>query len=110
MNVIDVLILLFVLSSFLRGYTLGLVRQAGSTIGFIVGLLMGSWLGSIIMGHEQSLLAKALTGLIASLAGGLIFMGVGESLGRDVKHKLNHLRLLDNFDGALGSIMAIITT
>jgi S1-C subfamily serine protease len=109
MNVIDVLIILLALSSLMRGYSLGLLRQAGSTIGFIVGLVVGSWLGGIIIGHEQSVLSKALTGVVASLAGGILCMSLGELLGREVKQKLTHNRPLDSFDGALGSVMGVIT-
>ncbi|HEY4160790.1 MAG TPA: MarP family serine protease [Candidatus Saccharimonadales bacterium] len=110
MNVIDVLIVLFVISSLVRGYSLGLLRQAGSTFGFIIGLVLGSWIGSVIMNHEQSLLDKALTGLIAALAGGIICMTLGEVVGREAKRKLIHVRALNNFDGALGSVMAAATT
>jgi len=110
MNVIDVLIVLFAISSLVRGYSLGLLRQAGSTLGFIIGLVLGSWIGSVIMSHEQSLLTKALTGLIAALAGGIICMTLGEVVGREAKRKLTHNRPLDSFDGALGSIMAAVTT
>jgi S1-C subfamily serine protease len=109
MNVIDVLIALAALSSLIRGYGLGLLRQAGSTFGFIIGLIAGSWVGSFIMGHEQSLLTKALTGLVAALGGGLLCMTAGELLGREVKLKLNRNRVLDSFDGLLGSVMGVIT-
>lgn len=109
MNLVDVLIVLLAISSLVRGYSLGLLRQAGSTLGFIIGLLVGSWLGSIVMGHEQSLLAKALTGLIAALAGGILCMTAGELLGREAKSKLTHIRPLDGFDGVLGSVMGVAT-
>jgi len=109
-NAVDILIILIVILSLGRGFGLGLVRQAGSTIGFIAGLLVGSWIGSLIMAHESSLLTKALTGLIAALAGGILCMSVGELLGREAKFKLNHIHLLDRFDGVLGSVMGAITT
>lgn len=110
MNAVDILIALIVVVSLGRGFGLGLVRQAGSTIGFVAGLLIGSWVGSLIMAHESSLLAKALTGLVAALAGGMLCMSIGELLGREAKFKLNHVHLLDRFDGVLGSIMGAATT
>jgi S1-C subfamily serine protease len=109
MNAIDVLIVIILLGSLGRGYSLGLVRQAGSTAGFIIGLVAGSWVGSVIMGHETSLLAKALTGLAAALLGGLLCMSEGELLGREAKIKLTHNQQLDSFDGFLGSLMGAAT-
>lgn len=109
MNVIDLIFIFVVLLAVLRGYGLGLMRQAGSTVGFIVGLLIGSWIGSFIIGHEHSTLTKALTGLGSTLLGGMILLNFGERLGTLAKQKLTHNRLLDNFDGALGSIVGAIT-
>jgi S1-C subfamily serine protease len=110
MSAVDVLIFIILLGSLGRGYSLGLVRQAGSTIGFIVGLIAGSWIGSLIMGQETGLLTKALTGLAAALIGGLACMSAGELLGREAKLKLMRSHPLDSFDGFLGSIMGTATT
>jgi len=110
MNVIDVLIVLFLIGSLIRGYSLGLLRQAGSTLGFIIGLVAGSWVGSFLISHESTLLVKALTGLIAALGGGLLCMTVGELLGQQIKAKLTQNHPLDSFDGALGSVMGVVTT
>jgi len=109
MNVFDVLIVLILLMALVRGHSLGLVRQAGSTVGFIVGLVLGSWVGSLLIGHESSTLSKALTGLLATLAGGLILLSVGETIGAVIKQKLLHIRILDSFDGVLGSAMGAAT-
>jgi len=110
MNVVDVLIILFLIGSLVRGYSLGLLRQAGSTFGFIIGLVAGSWVGSLLISHESTLLAKALTGLIAALGGGLLCMSAGELLGQQVKSKLIQNHPLDSFDGVLGSVMGVATT
>jgi S1-C subfamily serine protease len=109
MNAIDVLIIIILVGSLGRGYSLGLVRQAGSTAGFVIGLVAGSWIGSLVMSHETSLLTKALTGLAAALFGGLLCMSAGELLGREVKLKLTRNHPLDNFDGFLGSLMGAAT-
>lgn len=109
MNAVDVLIILVLAMAVLRGYSLGLVRQAGSTVGFILGLFIGSWIGSIIIGHETSPFQKALTGLIATLLGGLLLLSIGETVGAVVKEKLSHVSFLNNFDGVLGSAMGALT-
>jgi S1-C subfamily serine protease len=109
MNVIDALVILFVLIAAVRGYGLGLVRQAGSTFGFIVGLVIGSWVASRIIGHESSDLTKALTGLLVTLGGGFVSLSLGEKYGVDLKRKLSHIHTLDSVDGILGSAMGAAT-
>lgn len=43
MNIIDFIIILLVAFTIIRGFDVGLVRQATSFIGLLVGLLIGSW-------------------------------------------------------------------
>lgn len=109
MNAIDIIIILILIMAVLRGYSLGLVRQAGSTIGFIVGLFLGSWLGSFIMGYESSTFDKAITGLVATLFGGLLILSIGETVGAAAKVKVSHVNFLNSFDGILGSAMGALT-
>lgn len=109
MNVVDVVIVLFAISSLARGYRIGLVRQAGSTIGFVIGLFIGSWLGSILVGYESSDLARSLTGLSAVLFGGFMFMSIGEVASLRLKTKLGRNRSLNKFDESFGSVMAVAT-
>lgn len=108
MNVLDAVIILFAISSLLRGYKIGLVRQLGSTIGFVLGLFAGSYLANFIIDHMEGSLNKSLTSLLIVLGISLLFMTVGEILGIRLKQRLqNHS--LDNIDGGLGSVISIIT-
>lgn len=109
MNFIDVLIVLFALGSVARGFRIGLVRQAGSTLGFFVGLYMGSWLSNLVVSHEASPLSQSLTSLLFVLAAGFIWMTVGEMAGQRLKEKLVRSHPLDAFDGSLGSVMSVVT-
>lgn len=110
MNVIDLLIIIFIIFSITRGFRIGLVRQAGSTIGFLLGLFIGSWMGSMAVGSENSPAIQSLTSLVFVLLGGFMFMTVGEIVGIRLKEKLIRLHTLDEFDGGLGSAMAVATT
>jgi len=109
MNLIDVLIVLFAISSAMRGYQIGLLRQAGSTIGFIVGLFLGSQLSNSIVAHVHGALNKSLTSLLIVLACSFLFMSIGEIGGIRLKQRLGQRESLNKFDGSLGSVMAAAT-
>jgi S1-C subfamily serine protease len=109
MNIIDVLIVLFIISSLLRGYSIGLVRQAGSTLGFIAGLLLGSLISNPIIGRIEGSLNKSLTSLCIILVCSFILMSIGELAGIRLKQRMHANHPLDTFDGSLGSVMAAVT-
>ncbi|HSX15188.1 MAG TPA: MarP family serine protease [Candidatus Saccharimonadales bacterium] len=109
MNVVDLIIIFFAVGALVRGFSIGLVRQAGSTIGFLVGLFAGSWLANLIVGREGTAITKSLTSLLLVLLGGLLCMTIGEMLALRLKEKLTRVEALDKFDGALGSVMAAVT-
>jgi S1-C subfamily serine protease len=109
MNVVDILIILFLTSSLLRGYTIGLVRQAGSTVGFIAGLFTGSLISNIVVNHVTGALNKSLVSLLIVLLASFILMTAGELLGLRLKQRILLNKSLDKFDGGLGSIMAAAT-
>jgi S1-C subfamily serine protease len=109
MNIIDLLIVCMALGALARGYRIGMTRQAGSTLGFIIGLLAGSWFSAMLVAHESSSISKSLTSLFLVLLGGLVGTTVGEFAGLQLKTKLMQKHSLDTFDGGLGSVMAAIT-
>jgi len=109
MNLVDLLIILFTISSLFRGYHIGLARQAGSTFGFVAGLFLGSWIGNIVVSHESSALSKTLSSLGIVLLCSFILMTLGEIGGVRLKQKLSKNEHLNRFDGAFGSVMAATT-
>ncbi|HSX43644.1 MAG TPA: MarP family serine protease [Candidatus Saccharimonadales bacterium] len=109
MNLIDVLIVLFTISSLTRGYQIGLIRQAGSTIGFIVGLFLGSQLSNLIVSYVHGALNKSLTSLLVVLVCSFMAMSLGEIAGIRLKQRLGQRESLNKFDGSLGSVMAAAT-
>jgi S1-C subfamily serine protease len=109
MNAIDLLIILFIISFSMRGYHIGLVRQAGSTLGFIAGLFAGSWIGSLVIAHVQNSLDRSLASFAIVLLGSFIGMTIGEVISAQLKVRLLQNRSLNAFDGTLGSIMGAVT-
>jgi S1-C subfamily serine protease len=109
MNIIDVAIVLLAVASLARGFRIGLARQAGSTVGFIFGLFVGSWISSFVVDSLSSSIAKSIASLTAVLAGGFLFMALGEMGGVWLKQRLTVNKALNEVDGGLGSVMAAIT-
>lgn len=108
MNLTDWVIVILVISSLVRGYRIGLTRQAGSTIGFVLGLFAGSWIASLIIAHLQNSLDKSLASLLIVLGCSFLLMSVGEILGIRLKQRfINHS--VDKLDGSLGSLMGAVT-
>ncbi len=108
MNYIDVLIVIFAALSIARGFRIGLVRQAGSTIGFVLGLFIGSWLSNLVISDVGTSLAKPLASICIVLGVSFLFMTLGELAGITLKRKFtNHS--VDELDGSLGSVMAVVT-
>jgi S1-C subfamily serine protease len=108
MNSIDWLIIILVAVSLFRGYRIGLVRQAGSTIGFIAGLFVGSLIANPVIAHLHDSLDKSLASLVIVLGCSFLLMTIGEILGIRLKRRfINHS--IDNLDEGLGSVMGMIT-
>lgn len=108
MNIVDLIIVLLALASIARGYRIGLIRQAGSTLGFIAGLFLGSWISNAVMPHISSPLGKSLSSLLIVLGISFIGMTIGELGGIALKRKLTN-QSANKLDGAFGSVMAVIT-
>lgn len=107
MNALDVLLVLFVIASLVRGHRIGLVRQIGSTLGFLAGLFAGSWVSAILIGKTSSL-NEALGSMLIVLTVSLLGMTIGELAGLRVKSKLLD-KPIDGLDRGLGSFMGAAT-
>jgi len=109
MNLIDLLIILLALASLARGRHIGLVRQVGSTLGFVAGLFLGSWASSLALSHINGSTDRTIASLLFVLAGGFLCMTLGEIGGIWLKLKLIHNHPLDRLDGWFGSAVAVVT-
>lgn len=108
MNIIDILIILFAASAFMRGRELGFVRQFFSSIGFFAGLFIGALLQPHIVQHAQTALSRSLFTLATTLGCAMLFLAIGEMLGIYLKGKFWrwHINPLDN---ALGSVLGAVS-
>lgn len=104
--ILDILIIIFLGSSLLRGYRIGLVRQAGSTIGFILGLFVGSFITNHVVGHIAAQNTRSLTSLFIILLTSFFFMTIGELVGINSKQKILTNHSANNLDSSFGSVMS----
>jgi S1-C subfamily serine protease len=111
MNIIDILILLFLVSALVRGVELGLVRQFCSTAGIIGGLFVGAFIQGKLIHLVQTPASKALLVLCTILASIALFSSIGEYIGVKLKYKLHrfNIKWLQVSDRVAGSVMAGVT-
>jgi uncharacterized membrane protein required for colicin V production len=102
MNFVDVIIILLMISALYRGYELGLSRQLFSTVGFLAGLFIGSFLQRFTTQLVDSPIARSLIALLTTLGLAFFLLGVGEQVGIRLKDKIAGWRL-GKADGILGS-------
>lgn len=108
MNVLDIIIVILALSALYRGYELGLTRQLFSTVGFILGLFLGSLLQKFTVGLAASPTGKSLVSLMTTLGVAFMFLGIGEHVGIRLKDKVDRWKL-HKADGWLGSALGVVT-
>lgn len=108
MNLLDIVIILFLISSLFRGREMGLVRQFCSTVGFFGGLLLGSYLQhyTITLAHTDT--SKTIVTITTTLGLALVFLLVGEYIGFWAKAKVRHWSI-DKIDNSAGAILSAVT-
>ncbi len=103
MNVIDFLIVFLIILTIVRGMDIGLVRQASSLLGLVIGLFVSSLIASLVdIGPVASLVIIGV-GLLGAIVG-------SEYLGVKLKKSLHEksLNKVDRFFGAaLGGIICL---
>lgn len=97
MNFVDFLILALILLTIARGMEIGLVRQAASLGGLIIGLFVGSLIASLIDGSPIISLIIIGIGILGAIIG-------SEYLGVKLKRSF-HEKKLNKVDRVLGAVL-----
>ncbi|HSW37048.1 MAG TPA: MarP family serine protease [Candidatus Saccharimonadales bacterium] len=108
MNLVDVIIIIFLISALFRGKEVGLARQLFSTVGFFGGLLVGAALQPEVVRLVHGPLSRSIIAFASTLGLALAFLAIGEYFGETLKHKFR-TSYLNKFDNFLGSILAGLT-
>jgi len=100
MNIIDLLIILLAGVFVWRGYELGIIRQASSIIGFVLGLLLGNWFAQML---DSSLAVAALIILLCVA----LMAGLSELVGLKLRKAIhgNPLGHADKWLGMAGGLI-----
>lgn len=108
MNLIDLIIILFLISSLFRGHEVGFVRQLFSTLGFFIGLLIGALIEPTTVSWAHTQTSRSLITLFTTLGMAFLFLSIGEYIGILLKNKLS-LKRIDSLDNGLGSALAVVS-
>lgn len=109
MNVVDFVVLALLIMSLVRGYQIGVVRQLGSTLGFVSGVLLSVPLGTWLSGfaRDDTLQTLISTSVLLFLSFGL--MTIGEYVGMRLKLVILKGRILNRFDNIIGILLGGLT-
>jgi S1-C subfamily serine protease len=108
MDWLDLLIIILLIATVVRGLQLGLVRQFGSAVGFIGGLFLGAYAGDKLLNHfAQTAGARAFFTVLLTLGFAMVLSNVGEYLGELLKYHMP--RLISRFDEGIGGIVGGVT-
>jgi S1-C subfamily serine protease len=108
MNLVDLVILLFLISAMVRGFEIGSVRQIFSTVGFFGGLFLGAWIEPHFVHLAHTALSRSWLTMSITIGSALLFLLVGEYIGFIIKTRLIHHEI-DKVDRGLGTIVGAIT-
>lgn len=106
MNLVDVVIILLLIGAVMRGMRIGLLRLLLSSVGFILGLVLGFWLVKLTARFisGDTLRAALIVGLELTLA--LSFSTLGELAGIRLSMAAKRIHL-DKANRFLGSVFEI---
>lgn len=107
-NLIDAVIVIFLVVSLIRGKEVGFVRQLCSTVGFFGGLWLGALLEPHLVHLAHSQISRSLITIGTTLGCAFILLTIGEYLGIVLKTKV-YARPLNKVDNIFGSGLAFVS-
>ncbi len=106
MNLVDVIIVVFLISSMVRGADIGSIRQICSAVGFFGGLFLGAWIEPKVVHFAHTAASRSWLTLIITLGLALALLAAGEYLGIILKAKLQYRHhRVDVADRVLGLLV-----
>ena len=109
MNLVDLLIVLLVVAAVIRGIEVGLLRLLFSSLGFIVGLLSGSWIARNIATHYTTPMSKLVIIVLIEFGLAVILAAAGEMLAIRLEKYTDRFRLA-KANRVLGAGLEVVLT
>jgi S1-C subfamily serine protease len=106
--IVDLIIVVIVISSVIRNWGSGFIRQIFSVVGFFLGILLGRYLETFTLKLAHTPTSRAIITIVTILGIGLIGLTVGELIGLKLKYK-SLTSKFNSLDNGLGSILTAIT-
>lgn len=107
MDRVDLLIILGLIFAIFRGRRIGVLVLALSTLGFIFGLLLGSWLSIHLISKGLNTTGKLLLIIMTEILFAFLFSYIGEFFGHKLTLK-NKKDTVDKLNKALGIVFEIL--
>ncbi len=107
--IVDIVIIVLLISAFIRGREIGFVQQAFSTVGFFGGLLLGTYLLPFTVKLAHTPLSRSVVTLLTTLGMAIVWLTIGEYFGIYTKHKVVSLNKLNKFDNIFGSVISVVS-
>jgi len=112
MNWVDLVIIILILATIIRGWRAGLIQQVLVFVGFMSGLLIGSLLVTLIVPRFPNQLTKVFTLLLVELSLAFVLVVVARRISRRIKVRSLNLPLNginNSFGSILGATFVLIT-
>ncbi len=106
MNIVDGIIILFLVAAVGRGLRIGFSRQLFSIVGFFLGLLLASWLMPMLFRYFISSEINLILGIVVVFAIAFSMSGIGDSLGSRLK-KVTDRSVLKFVESSLGVMVSV---
>ncbi|HSX53290.1 MAG TPA: MarP family serine protease [Patescibacteria group bacterium] len=107
MNFVDVLIILLLIGAIFRGMNSGLLRLMLSSVGFIIGLVLGFWIAKFTARYISGDTLRALYIVSLELILALSFSTLGEFVGIRLSMLAKRFHL-DRANRLLGSVFEVV--
>lgn len=105
MNIVDGVILVWIVIAVIRGYRIGLIRQAASFAGFVLGVLVGGWVASVFLDASQDTGTNLMIALGLVFGLGLTVAGLAELLAVKLQHSIR-IDLAQTVNATLGAVFS----
>lgn len=106
--IFNLIVIIVVMISLVRGWEVGWIRQFFSTAGFFGGLFIGAAIELSVINFAHTTNSRTILAIGLTMGLALIFLLIGEYIGIVLKSKI-HIKKINTVDSFFGSIISLVT-